>query len=231
MTEIEDLIQYLSRYVTESRLEGINTVLSNRTKHLTVVLEDIYQSHNASAVIRSCDCFGIQDLHIIENTNQYTLNPGVTQGSSKWVDMHFYNDSKSSNTLQCLKKLKSDGYKIVATTPHSNSHTPDDIPIDSKVALVFGTELTGISDEVRNEADEFLTIPIFGFTESYNISVSVALCLYRIVSRLQASEINWTLAQNELWEIKKRWLLSVVKNGDLHVKNFYRDQNSRNKSS
>ncbi len=221
MGENQELIDYLSEYITQSRLESIDKVLSDRTRHLTVVLEDIYQSHNASAVIRSCDCFGIQDLHIIENRNEYTLNPDVAQGSSKWVNMIQYNEEVSSNTISCLKHLKTKGYKIVATTPHTNDYYPENLPLDEKCALVFGTELTGVSDEVKEQADYFLRIPMYGFTESYNISVSVAICLYHLVHRLRQLNLDWCLNPEEALEIKKQWMLSVIKNGDIHLRNFY----------
>ena len=138
------LIEYLSSVITEERYVQIQKVLQNRTRYLTVVLEDIYQSQNASAVLRTCDCFGIQDVHIIENKNEYNINPDVVQGASKWLSLSYYNE-RENNTLDAINKLKADGYRIVATTPHTNDVNLEEFDINSgKIALVFGTELTGI---------------------------------------------------------------------------------------
>ena len=173
-----DLLQYLSKYITPERLNLFNNIIKNRTKYITVVLEDIYQSQNASAVLRSCDCFGVQDVHIIENRNEFKLDTEVSLGSSKWLTLNKYNQ-KSNNSLAAIKHLKKKGYRIVATTPHTKDLLLPDYDIEvGKTALVFGSELPGISDIVWNEADQFLKIPMFGFTESFNISVSAAIVLH-----------------------------------------------------
>src|SRR4030042_2486900 len=169
----EKLIKYLEQFVTERRLQLINRVLSQRTRYITVVLEDIYQSHNASAVLRSCDCFGIQDVHIIENRNTYQLNPDVALGSNKWLTLYKYT-REQNNTATALTKLKKTGYRIVATTPHANGCPLQEFDLHKgKTALVFGTELEGLTGNATTMADEFLTIPMAGFTESLNISVTV----------------------------------------------------------
>lgn len=216
----KELIAYLSQFVTENRSEDIDKVLADRTYHITVALEDIYQPHNASAVIRTCDCFGIQDLHIIENRNEYVLNGDVAQGSAKWVDMHQY-DQDENNTKACLDTLKRNGYKIVATSPHAEGYTPDTLPLTDKVALVFGTEKKGISQIVKDEADMHLQIPMYGFTESFNISVCAALCLYRLTARIRDEKLDFGLSEDEIDDIKIRWMTSVVKNGEMHIRNFY----------
>ena len=99
------LLQYLSKHITPERLNLFKRIIENRTKHITVVLEDIYQSQNASAVLRSCDCFGIQDVHIIENRNEFKLDTEVSLGSSKWLTLTKYNQ-KENNSLAAIKNLK-----------------------------------------------------------------------------------------------------------------------------
>ncbi len=218
------LIEYLSSVITDKRFAQIQEVLQNRTRYLTVVLEDIYQSQNASAVLRTCDCFGIQDAHIIENENEYNINPDVVQGASKWLSLNYYNE-KGNNTLDAINKLKADGYRIVATTPHTNDINLEEFNIIAgKTALVFGTELTGISDVVRENADEFLKIPMYGFTESFNISVSAAIVLHHLVFKLNESGLNWKLSQKESDEILLNWLRITVKKSELVEKRFYRDR-------
>ena len=215
------LLEYLSEFITENRKKRIEEVIANRTKYLTIVLEDIFQPHNASAVLRSCDCFGIQDVHIIENKNKYTVNPDVALGSSKWLSINKYN-GKESNTVQCLQSLKEKGYKIVATLPDPHFPSLEELKLDKKIALVFGTELEGLSEEAVNNADECVRIKMYGFTESFNISVSAALCLHYLSSKLRASDIDWKLSDEEKVITELEWVKNVVKSSDLLEKEFYK---------
>jgi tRNA (guanosine-2'-O-)-methyltransferase len=215
----KQLFEYFSEYLTERRKELFQKVIQYRTKHLTVVLEDIYQPHNASAVLRSCDLTGVQDVHIIENKNSYEINPDVAMGSFKWLTLHKYNE-KEHNTLDAFQTLRNQGYKIVATTPHKNDFTPEELPLDQKTALVFGTELTGLSETAIENADQYLRIPMYGFTESYNISVSAAITLYTLTQRLHRSEIPWHLTDEEKTEILLEWSRRTIKKSDILEKEF-----------
>ncbi len=217
------LIDYLSELVTEDRREVLQQVLDQRTRHLTVVLEDIFQPQNASAVLRTCDCFGVQDVHIIENANEYQINPDVVLGASKWLTISNYN-TEAHNTAAALNHLKENGYRIVATSPHAPEDSFEAFDITKqKTALVFGTELTGISDVVKQNADEFLKIPMYGFTESFNISVSAALLLQQLMLQLRKSEVNWQLTEQEKEKILVEWLLKTIKHSDKVLKRFYED--------
>ena len=221
----EELVNYLAGYVTENRNALFDKVLKDRTRYITVVLEDIYQSHNASAVLRSCDCFGIQDVHIIENRNQYNVNQDVALGSYKWLDMYKYNEQEN-NTRTALKKLKEKGYRIVATTPHTNDVELYDFDVTKgKSAIVFGTELTGISDIVNEEADEFVRIPMYGFTESFNISVSAALVLQHLAHEIRKKDVSWQLDAAQITELKLQWLKATIKSSELIEKEFYNKKN------
>jgi tRNA (guanosine-2'-O-)-methyltransferase len=186
--------------------------LANRTKHFTVAVENIFQSHNASAVMRSCDCFGVQDLHVIANHNQYELSKDVAMGAEKWVDMHSYY-KKENNTQDCIDELKSQGFQIVATTPHTNDVLLPDFEVTKKSAFFFGTEISGLSDIVLDQADAFVRIPMYGFTESYNISVSAALVLHDVVNRLKKSEVDWALSEEELMDKRIDWAVKSLKSG------------------
>ena len=213
------LILYLSTFLSDSRRSKFDAVLHYRTRFLTVVLEDIYQPHNASAVLRSCDIFGIQDVHIVENSNAYTLNKDVAMGSPKWLDLHKYR-KQENNSLVCIKKLKEKGYKIVATSPGKDDCNLDDLPIDTPTALIFGTELTGISNTVKENADAFVKIPMYGFTESFNISVSAALCLHTLTKKLHTSTLEWQLTQDEKQELSLRWLRNSIKKVELIERDY-----------
>lgn len=219
MSEVKELINYLTKFVSEERAKKFEDVVHKRSRHLTVVLEDIYQPHNASAVLRSCDCFGIQDIHIIENKNLYSVNEDVALGSSKWLNLIKY-----KNTISCIDELKKQGYKIIATSPHKNDCTIQELDILPKTALVFGTELKGISEEVSLHADGFVKIPMFGFTESFNISVSAALCLHTLIHKLHSSAINWELNELEKEQILLQWLRNSINRSELIETEFYKNR-------
>lgn len=215
------LIDYLADLVTEERMQTLDRVASLRTRFLTVVLEDIFQPQNASAVLRTCDCFGVQDVHIIENTNEYCINPDVVLGASQWLSIHNYN-SEQDNTACALQRLKSQGYRIVATSPHAEEDSLESFDVtEQKTALVFGTELTGISETVREHADAFLKIPMYGFTESFNISVSAALILQQLMGDLRKSSVSWQLKESQREQMLVDWLKKTVKHSDKVLRRFY----------
>ncbi len=215
----KEFLDFLSGYLTENRRMLFDKVIRNRTRHITVVLEDIFQPHNASAVLRSADLTGIQDIHIIENRNHYHVNPEVAMGSSKWLNLIKYN-SAENNTLAAYAALREAGYRIVATTPHTNDQTLEEIPLDGKMALVFGTELKGLSEMAIAEADEYLRIPMYGFTESYNISVSAALTLFTLTEKMRKSSISWQLSEEEKLDTLVEWAKRTIKHSELFEKEF-----------
>ncbi len=220
----KELIEFLSTYITPERNQLFTKVLAQRTTYITVVLEDIFQPQNASAVLRTCDCFGIQNVHIIENRNTFTVDTEVAMGASKWLSIHKYNSSEN-NSLKAIKRLKDEGYRIVATTPHKNDLLLPGFDVEKgKIALVFGSELPGISEVIQNEADEFLKIPMAGFTESFNISVSAAIILSHLTEKLKLLPgIKWHLSQEENDDIKLHWLRNTIKKSTLLEKRFYRE--------
>lgn len=224
------LLEYMRTFLASGRDQKFMEVLRDRTRHMTLVLEDIYQSHNASAVLRTCDCFGVQDVHIIENRNEYILNPEVTLGSSKWLDLYRYNE-KDNNTLDCLNQLKKKGYRIVATTPHTDDILLEDLSIEKPFALIFGTELKGVSEIAMQAADEYVKIPMFGFTESFNISVSAAICLYELNRRLRESRVNWRLSEEEKESVHLAWARASIRSSALLEKAYYQNKEERNPSS
>jgi tRNA (guanosine-2'-O-)-methyltransferase len=218
-----DLLNHLLEFISENKKMKFDQVIQFRTRYLTIVLEDIFQPHNASAVLRSCDCFGIQDVHIIENSNKYQINPKVALGSSQWLNLFRYN-SAEHNTRACLQHLKNTGYSIVAASPHEQGYTIDNLPLDQKTAIIFGTEMQGLTNEALVMSDDFVKISMYGFTESFNISVSVALCLYRLSEKLRSSEISWQLNPEDAIDVKLRWAKQVVKNAELIEKRFFGKQ-------
>jgi len=216
------LINYLSEFVTQERLNLFNRILETRTKYLTVVLEDLYQTQNISAVLRTADCFGIQDVHIIENKNTFQLNPDVVRGASNWITLNRYNRTEM-NTPETFRKLRSEGYRIVVASPHDHDTSLENFDLKKgKAAIVFGCERPGLSEFAKNEADEFMKIPMVGFTESLNVSVSVAVTLFQLTQQLRNHEdIDWHLSDLEKQSILLNWLKASIKRVDLLEEKFH----------
>ena len=224
MTDYEiALTDFLTPMVNENRLTLLDKVLDLRTRYVTLVLEDIFQPHNASAVLRTCDCFGIQDVHIIENRNRYELNPEVELGAAQWLSLHRYNKLKN-NTRVAIGALKKTGYRIVAATPHKDDADVQDFDLSAgKIAIMLGTEMQGLSQEALELADEFVKIPMMGFTESFNISVSAAIILYELNYRLRNTNMPWKLEQKEREIIRLQWIRNSV--NDIHrIENGFKKQ-------
>jgi tRNA (guanosine-2'-O-)-methyltransferase len=211
-----ELLEHLETYLTESRKERFAKVLSQRTKHFTVATEDVYQLHNTSAVIRSCDVFGIQEVHIVEELNSKSIDREIAMGAQKWVDLNRFNSVK-----EAISDLKQKGYQIVATTPHEKDAMLHDFDVTKKSCFFFGRETEGLSQDVIDEADCFLKIPMVGFTESLNISVSAAVILQYVTTKLKQSDINWKLTEAEQFEKRLDWCKKTIKSYDEIIERFY----------
>lgn len=216
----KELLDYLFKLISPERQELFLELVEKRTKKICVVLEDIFQSHNAAAVLRSCDCFGIQDVHIIENRNEFKPKRDVALGSSKWLHIDRYNE-KDQNTDDCLKHLKSKGFSIAATTPHT-SMTIDELPTDKPIALVLGTEMRGISETVYDNADYLVRIPMYGFTESFNISVAAAVSMHSMRSKFLRDKRDLSLSEAEKVEVLLDWCRNTINRGDQVMDEFYK---------
>lgn len=209
-----ELYEQLSAFITAHKRGLFDRIAPLRTRHIAAVLEDVYQSQNASAVLRTCDLLGVQDIHVIEQHNAYKVDHQVALGSAQWVDIHSYR-SQQDNTRACMEALRARGYRIVATSPHSDAYDPHTLPLDRPLAICFGTELTGLSSTMLNEADMHLRIPMYGFTESYNLSVSAAIVLFTLTERLRNSDMEWRLDEEAVLDLKLRWVRNVLQRPDL----------------
>lgn len=210
------LLEHLESYLTERRQKRFAEVLAQRTKYFTVATEDVYQLHNTSAVIRSCDVFGIQEVNIVEEINTKRIDREIAMGAQKWVDLNRFNSVKD-----CIADLRTKGYQIVATTPHVDDCDLIDFDISKKSCFFFGRETEGLSQQVLDEADCYLKIPMFGFTESLNISVSAAIILQHVTSQLRNSNIPWQLTDEERIEKRFDWIRKTIKNYDAIVERFH----------
>lgn len=223
MADLE-LLAYLQSFITENRKATFEKVLANRTRHFTVILEDIYQPHNTSAVVRSCDVFGVQDVYTIENKYKSYVSNQVAKGAEKWTTRHRFN-TLQHNTQDCLNALRGKGYQIIATTPHNDSCYVSDFDVSKKSALVFGVEKEGVSDDIMNQADGYLKIPMVGFTESLNISVAVAIILQDITDRLRKSDVKWQLTEEEKNILRIEWTKNSIGSIEQIINRFNADKN------
>ena len=222
--EREQLVTFLSQFVTTQKLARLDEVLAERTRYLTVLLEEIYQPHNASACIRSCDCFGIQDIHIIAERNLFEPNKDVTMGSTKWVSLHRYGPETGLTRADAVARLKAAGYRLAATTLRPGAIPLSALDLDQKTALCFGTEEQGLSEALHEAADLFVHIPMVGFTQSFNVSVSVALCLYELTGRLRQTRLPWQLTPLEREQLRYEWIKLATNQGDALVRRFLKDR-------
>lgn len=200
-----------SEYISHNKKELFQKILPERTRHITLVLEDIYQSQNASAVLRTCEAMGIQDVHIIENKYRFKINDDIARGAAQWLSLNYYNQSEE-NSAPCIDSLKKNNYQIVATSPHSNK-TIENIDVNKKTALVLGHEKKGVSEYIARQADEHIKIPIYGFTESYNLSVAAALTLQECIKNTRALNIDWPLSKKEQEALEIEWAQKSVSHG------------------
>lgn len=201
-----DYLHYLEGFLTDSRKQKFLNVLANRTNHFTVAIEDVFQLHNTSAVMRSCEVFGVQRLNVIEEKYSKSIDKEIAMGAQKWVDVNRFD-----SIADCIATVKSKGYRIIATTPHHDDCLLEDFDISEKSALFFGTERNGLSPEVIAGADGFVKIPMVGFTESLNISVSAAIIIENLTNRLRRSNVDWHLTQEEMMEKRLDWARNSIK--------------------
>ncbi len=201
----QGLYDYLIGLLTPERLAGFERVLSLRTRFLTLAFEDLYHQRNISACIRSCDCFGVQDVHVIEGETRFKPNSQIALGAANWVTVKRYHGSEDP-TRDCIDQLRASGFRIVATSPRVGHQSVRDLPLSEKTAIFFGTEKHGLSDQVFENADECVRIPMSGFTESFNISVSAAIVLYELTERLRSERDDWQLTEDEKQTLRAQWV-------------------------
>ena len=221
---IHKIIDHLQEFVLEKRCELFKNKIQERTQHLTIALENIFQGRNISASIRSADCFGIQNVHIIENDNIFNDDSEVSMGAEKWVTIKRYNKD-NHNSAKAIKYLKEQGYQIIATTPYNADCNLYDLDISKKTALFFGSEVKGCSEEALKLADKRMKIPMYGFTESFNISVSASLCLQHLTYKMRRSDIHWRMPKDKQEEVMLQWLRNSIKSAE-EIEKKYLENNS-----
>ena len=203
-------IECLVDFMSEERFATLQRTLSKRTRYMTLLAENMFHPQNASALVRHCEAFGVQDLHTVETLCEFNPNLNIVRGTDKWIDIH-----RHASTAEALSHLRSEGYRIVATSPHRESCTPETFDVTrGKFVVVMGTEKTGISDEVMEASDEFLKIPMCGMVESLNVSACAAIIVYMLSERLRQSVDGWQLSEEEQVRTLYRWCMESVRDAE-----------------
>jgi len=208
--------------MTDQRIAQLERVAGSRTRHVAIALEDIQNDHNSAAIIRNCDCYGVQDLHVMDYQKTPKVAHAIAKGAENWVDVTYHTGTEN-NVISAVSHLQSKGYRIVATSPHQGGYSPETLPLKQPIALFFGNEREGISNEVVRLADDFLELPMYGFTESFNVSVSVALSLHTLRQRLQDSEIPFLLSDEDRYDLLFRWAHYSVQGAERILSIFEKD--------
>ena len=211
----QEIYDYLQQFLTNERLSKIEHFSKESSDFVLSVMEDVYQFRNAAAIVRSVEACGFHHVVALEEENVFNPNLKVTKGAETWVQVE-----KMPNNLDSLKEIKSRGYRILAVSPEKNATMLPDYEVKEPIALVFGTELEGVSDEILDFADETLAIPMFGFTKSFNVSVAAAICMYELKQKLMKSGIEYQLSDEKLLEMKIRWTVNSIRSGEELLERF-----------
>ena len=209
---------YLKQFLTDERLQKIEHYAMESSDFVLPVMEDIFQFRNAAAIVRSVEACGFHKIVAMESENEFNPNLRVTKGAETWVEVE-----KLPHNLDSLQHIKNRGYKILAVSPEKNATRLPDYDLKKPVALVFGTEKEGVTEEILNFADETLAIPMYGFTKSFNVSVAAAICFYELKQKLIKSNINYKLSEEKLCQLKIRWAKNSIQSGEKILMKYLRE--------
>ncbi len=201
------LLKELKEHLTSGRKKRIEEVAAQRTRKITLVLEDIRQEHNTGALLRTADILGIQDVHLISQQYEIRLAEAISKGSTNWVTLHRYQDREADNFQTCLETLRSCDYELVVAHPEGDIALPDLKYQGKPMALLMGSEWEGVSDIALKSAGKKVRIPQYGFTQSFNVSVAAALILQQMNASLRNSEFDWQLSNEEREELELEWTM------------------------
>lgn len=198
-----EVIRVLGPRLSEERKRRIDEVAANRTGMLAIAMEDVHDPHNTAAVIRTADAFGILQMHIIEGNVKFRSSRKVTQGAHKWVDIGIW-----SSAELFIEAMKVRGMKVLVAAMDGTRSVRDLSPIEEPTVLVFGNESEGISEAMLACADGTFRIPMYGFVESFNISVAAGIS----ISTLRAGG-GGDLCARDLEVLRARYYLRSVRAG------------------
>ncbi|MBP7172967.1 MAG: RNA methyltransferase [Cloacibacterium sp.] len=215
ISKLSETFEYLKQFLTSDRLRKIEHYSLESSDFVLPVMEDVYQFRNAAAIIRSVEACGFHKVVALEESNTFNPNLSVTKGADTWVEVE-----RMPRNLASLQNIKERGYKIIAVSPEKNAQSLPDYQLSQPIALVFGTELEGVTTEILDFADETLAIPMYGFTKSFNVSVAAAICMYELKQKLLKSDFNYSLNKEKLLQLKIRWAVNSIRSGEEILKHY-----------
>ncbi len=218
MEDLAKTYEYLKQFLTEERLKKIEHFAPESSDFVLPVLEDVYQFRNAAAIVRSVEACGFHKVVALQEENNFEPNLKVTKGADTWVEVE-----KLPRNMESFQKIKDKGYKIVVVSLENDAKILPDYEITEPIALVFGTEMEGVSQEILDFADETLAIPMYGFTRSFNVSVAASLCMYELKQKLMKSDIDYKLNDEKLLRMKIRWTVNSIRSGEQIYNKYLRD--------
>ena len=216
----QDVYEYMKGFLTEERLLKIDKYAEESSDFVLPVLENIYQFRNAAAIIRSVEACGFHKIVALEEENVFNPNTRVARGADTWMQVE-----KMPKTMASLQQIRDKGYKILAVSPEKNAVSLPEYELKEPVALIFGTEMEGVSQEVLDFADETLIIPMYGFTQSFNVSVAAAICMYELKQKLLKSDIDYKLSDEKKLAMKIRWAVNSARSGDEVLNHYLKKHN------
>ena len=221
----EAVVAQLKPLIKENRLQKMEQVLSQRTQALTVLIENVYQPQNASAVLRTAEAIGLQSVYIVEKDHRYDVSPQVVMGADKWLDLHYAPGEAvcgGDNTLAHYALLRRRGYRIAATCWTEDAVPIQELDLSTPLALAFGTELTGLSQTAIEAADIRTYIPMYGFTQSFNISVAAALCLHYLRPEMERRHPQlMPLTPQTYRRVLVQWMAASLRLGEDLLKPYF----------
>lgn len=208
MKDLEQTFEYLKQFLTEERLQKIEHFAPESSDFILPVVEDVYQFRNAAAIVRSVEACGFHKVVALQEEYSFEPNLRVTKGADTWVEVE-----KLPRNMESFQDIKNRGYKIVAVSLENNAKMLPEYEIKEPIALVFGTEMEGVSQEILDFADETLAIPMYGFTRSFNVSVAASICMYELKQKLIKSDIDYKLNEEKLLRKKILWAVNSIRSG------------------
>jgi tRNA (guanosine-2'-O-)-methyltransferase len=206
-----DLLQDI---LLPQRVERLKEVLANRVTSITLVLENLHKDYNISAILRTCESFGVQDVHVVPQPGEGKVFRTVTQGCHKWLTIHRHKDVSS-----CFKVLKAKGFRILAGGFGGDALPLEGADFSGSVALVFSNELEGANPEVVEQVDGFFVIPMTGFSRSLNVSVAAGIAIHRVLQfKAGKGEELERIPADEAARLLEEWVKKSVRNADAVLK-------------
>lgn len=215
----KEAIAVLSQCLLPQRRERLATAAYARTRWVTVAFDSLAHSHNVNAVLRTCECLGIQDVHLVTGGVPLQAYRNISRGALEWLSVHEY-----ATLADQLNSLRAAGYRLVGTAPHQGSESVSVVDFEpagaAPIALLFGQEKYGMSDEALAAVELSVYVPMVGLTESLNVSVAAGMLLGSLLEKMDREGFDYRLNRHESDVLLLSWLKKSVKSADLILSRY-----------